>query len=70
MALPKISIEDFDNRCTERFPDGERCWCMAVKVIKRNGISKNVCLAHYEKWLEQLVAIQRFHEGKKEEKEG
>ena len=39
MALPKISIEDFDNRCVEVFPNsGERCWGMAVKVIKRNGL--------------------------------
>jgi hypothetical protein len=65
MALPKISIEDFDNRCVEVFPNsGERCWGMAVKVIKRNGQSRNVCLAHYEKWLEQLVAQQQREGGK------
>lgn len=66
MALPKVSIEDFDNRCVEVFPNsGERCWGLAVKVIKRNGLSKNVCLAHYEQWLEQLLAQQQLMMEKK-----
>ena len=60
-----IVIEDFDNRCQEKFPDsGERCWGMAVKVIKFKQASKSVCLAHYEQWLESL-AIAKLKGGLK-----
>lgn len=67
MAKPQptdISIEDFDHRCQEIFPDSqERCWGLAVKVIRMYGQPKAVCLAHYEKWLEDLKAIQLRQKG-------
>jgi hypothetical protein len=63
MAQTTISIEDFDNRCQEKFPDtGERCWGMAVKVIQFKDQRRAVCLAHYEKWLEDLKVVQLKNE--------
>jgi hypothetical protein len=57
---PEIIIEDFDTRCEKHFPDtDERCWCLAVKVIKFRGHTENVCLAHYEEWLRSLAEMNQ-----------
>lgn len=54
---PSIEIEDFDVRCEKVFPESkERCWGLAVKVITFNGIRENICLAHFEEWVSDLIA--------------
>jgi hypothetical protein len=59
---PSIEIEDFDMRCEKIFPESkERCWGMACKVVTFNGISENICLAHFEEWL--AVLIEKGKEG-------
>lgn len=60
VAEAEIIIEDFDLRCEEKFPDsGERCWCMAVKIVKFRGHKKRICLAHYEQWLASLASVKK-----------
>ena len=61
-----ILIEDFDNRCQEIFSDtGNRCWNLAVKNITFQGKRKSICLAHYEKWLEEMagLSVKLNHKG-------
>lgn len=53
---PQIEIADFDLRCERIFPESkERCWGLACKVITFNGISENICLAHFEEWVAKLL---------------
>jgi hypothetical protein len=53
---PSIEISDFDMRCEKVFPESqERCWGLACKVITFNGIRENICLAHFEEWVAQLI---------------
>jgi hypothetical protein len=59
-----ILIEEFDNRCQEVFQDsGERCWCIATKVITYNDTRKNICSCHYEQWLERMANLSNRLKG-------
>lgn len=62
MSKPALDVvvEDVDIRCEETFPDsGERCWCIATKLIRIGRQQKKVCSEHYGQWMEALAAVAR-----------